>query len=105
MNWTKNANHVAPDTEIVFAKIKNKKKEGSILLGCCYRPPSSDLSYTNSLTNSICSLTQHSPSPTVCIGGDFNLPDIQWEDHQISGQKALPNPSMRHSSQPSKTSA
>ena len=39
----------------------------------------------NSLTNSIRSLTQHKPSSTIWIGGDFNLPDIQWEDHQITG--------------------
>ncbi|KAK2162356.1 hypothetical protein LSH36_100g10032 [Paralvinella palmiformis] len=84
VNWTKDTNHVDPDTEIVFVKIKNKKKE-SILLGWCYRPPSSDLSYANSLTNSIRSLTQHNSSSSVRIGGDFNLPDIQQEDHQITG--------------------
>ncbi|KAK2159937.1 hypothetical protein LSH36_143g04024, partial [Paralvinella palmiformis] len=79
VNLKKDANRVAPDTEIVFEKFKNKKK-GSILLGCCYRPPSSDLSYANSLTNSIRSLTQPNPSSIVSTGGDFNLPDIQWED-------------------------
>jgi len=33
--------------------------------------------------NNIRSLTQHNPS--VWIEGDFNLADIQWEDHQIIG--------------------
>jgi len=60
INWTKDANYVAPETEIVFVKIKRK---GSILLSCYYRPQSSDLSYANSQIASAAShsTTHHPP--------------------------------------------
>ena len=84
MNWSTDANCDAPDTEMVFAKITNKKI-GNILIGCCYRPPSSDMDYNNSMSSSIRSLMNRNQAATTWIGGDFNLPDIQWRTHQIQG--------------------
>ena len=84
VNWSTDANCDAPDTEMVFAKITNKKI-GNILIGCCYRPPSSDMDYNNSMSLSIRSLMNRNQAATTWIGGDFNLPDIQWRTHQIQG--------------------
>ena len=86
VNWPTDANCDIPDTEMVFAKISNKKI-GNILIGCCYRPPSSDINYANSMSSSIRSLLNKCPTATAWIGGDFNLPDIQWKENQITSHQ------------------
>ena len=86
VNWSTDANCDIPDTEMVFAKISNKKI-GNILIGCCYRPPSSDINYANSMSSSIRSLLNKCPTATAWIGGDFNLPDIQWKENQITSHQ------------------
>ena len=67
--------------------IPSYMKIGNILIGCCYRPPSSDINYANSMSSSIRSLLNKCPTATAWIGGDFNLPDIQWKENQITSHQ------------------
>jgi len=80
LDWAKDANNHSPDTELVFAKIADPKV-GSIIMGCCYRPPSAGIEYANSMSTSIREVASRNPTATLWIGGDFNLPDIQWDKH------------------------
>ena len=84
-----NSQQVAPQnkSELVMATLKIGRKV-SALVGCCYRGPSTDESYANTITDTIRVVHQKQPKDTVCIlGGDYNLPDVNWEDQSISGHQ------------------
>ena len=65
---------------MVFAKISTKTT-GNILIGCCYRPPNNNMEYAKSMTTSLKALMDKNPTASVWIGGDLNLPDVQWKDN------------------------
>ena len=50
-----------------------------------YRPPSSDLPYTESLCDTIRSLSSRFNGSVLWLGGDMNLPDIDWNSSSIIG--------------------
>uniref|UniRef100_A0AA85J6K1 Endonuclease/exonuclease/phosphatase domain-containing protein n=1 Tax=Trichobilharzia regenti TaxID=157069 RepID=A0AA85J6K1_TRIRE len=60
----------------VWVEIKVLRSK-PILIGCVYRPPSSNREYDNVLSN-IFSVASNLPFSYNIIGGDFNLPDISW---------------------------
>ena len=74
------------DTESVFCKLNIKGKK-SIVFGSVYRPPNSDLNYSLKLNNEIYSIYNKHKNATLWLGGDFNLPDIDWLNHEIKGNQ------------------
>ena len=56
-----------------------------LINGSLYRPPNNETEYTEELCQAITDLsTDHSQS-TIWIGGDANLPDIDWSNSSITG--------------------
>ena len=76
---------VEPDVEFVAAKIISGKQ--NFVVGAAYRPPSSKQPYMDSINLVIESLCISNPGAAVWIGGDFNLPDIDWPTDQIIGHQ------------------
>ena len=69
-------------TEAVFAKLQMGKNV-SLFIGALYRSPSSDIEYMNQLCDTIEHLYQNNKNAVFWIGGDLNLPDINWESLSI----------------------
>ena len=71
------------NSESVFVKIKLKTK--SLTLGCVYRTPSNNtLDQMEILLNTFDKLDKDDP---MWIGGDINLPDIDWSEHRVTGHQ------------------
>ena len=65
-------------TEFIAAKVECQGRR-PVILAAAYRPPSSTLQYAKSLCDDIKALVQKYSSNAIWIGGDFNLPDIDWD--------------------------
>ena len=77
---------ISGEAEIVAAKVYNGKQE--IIFGSAYRPPNSNIQvYMDNLNQSIMDICLTNPSTAVWIGGDMNLPDINWETEQIASHQ------------------
>ncbi|MCG8044799.1 MAG: hypothetical protein N0E48_03805, partial [Candidatus Thiodiazotropha endolucinida] len=57
----------------------------SLVIGAIYRPPNCDQNYMEELCNKLRELQTKHPKAITWIGGDVNLPDIDWENHTIKG--------------------
>ena len=73
-------NDVDTDCEIVWASLQLKGCK-KLLLASYYRPPKSSVVEIEQFCTSVDKVfASHSPNyPQVLIGGDFNLPGINWE--------------------------
>ena len=61
-------------------------KNHSSLIACSvYRPPSSDVHYLGNLCQQLSNLRNRFPNAASWVGGDINLPDIDWSDCSITG--------------------
>ena len=58
-----------------------------LILICAYRPPSSDLTYFNDLCDMITETAGKYPNAIICCAGDFNVPDIDWNNESIVGYR------------------
>ena len=56
-----------------------------IIIAAIYRPPNSDLQYIDDMCNTIEDLTSRHKNSVLWVGGDLNLPDINWPDCTIQG--------------------
>ena len=56
-----------------------------IIIAAIYRPPNSDLQYIHDMCNSIEDLSSGNRNYVLWVGGDLNLPDINWPDCTIQG--------------------
>jgi hypothetical protein len=68
--------------EIAWTKIQLKGCK-ALYTGCFYRKPDNEPSALENLNNSLSRLTHNSNLPNVILTGDFNLPDIDWEEDDI----------------------
>lgn len=75
--------HVPSDLEIVWAIIQFSHGK---VVGICYCPPASSLSFINELHDAINIVKSRHPSAPLLLIGDFNIPNISWatEPHTIS---------------------
>jgi hypothetical protein len=48
-----------------------------------YRPPNSSIEYSKDLSNIISDICHKNTKTTIWIGGDLNLPDIDWSSNTI----------------------
>ena len=50
-----------------------------------YRPPSSDASYLQELCQQLATIKADYPNSALWIGGDINLPGINWQNSSVTG--------------------
>ena len=74
----------SPSTESIFCRINNKNNPPTIV-GCVYRPPDNNTEICNTICNEILKLKTKFKKSVFWVGGDFNLPDIDWENSEIKG--------------------
>ena len=77
--------HHHKSTEIVSIKLETKNNP--TIISSCYRPPNCSLQTNESLTNEINALCKKFKNNPIWIGGDFNLPDIDWMTNSIISHK------------------
>ena len=70
----------------IFTKITLDKNK-TLIVGSVYRPPSSDHQYMEDLCSTIEHLKKRFKNAVIWIGGDFNLPDINWQSNTIDGNQ------------------
>ena len=71
------------ECEIVWCNISHKS--GSVVVGSFYRPPYTSVDYLEQLELSMNNIKQLSgiDGKYVLLSGDFNLPDIDWEEGSV----------------------
>ena len=69
------------DTGLLWAKVHFEKSK-SLILGSFYRPPGSKIEKMEEFSRSLDLLPKNS-NQTIILGGDFNLPDIDWENSLV----------------------
>ena len=74
------------NTESVFVKI-NIKGRKSVVFGSVYRPPPSTFEFCFKTVDKIYKVYEKHRSAIFCLGGDFNLPDIDWTTEEIVGHQ------------------
>jgi len=63
-------------TEIIAVKITTHRQP--IIIAACYRPPNNEINELKQLTSDLQDLLLQYKNSPYWIGGDFNLPDIDW---------------------------
>ena len=82
---------IAKNIELISGavKLRNEKK---VIIAAYYRPPNrTDIDYTSKSQEEFFKLRQKVKQNILIIGGDFNLPDIDWESETIVGNQ-YPHP-------------
>lgn len=72
-----NKDHIG--AEISAAKVTTPHNQPDIVIVSVYRPPNNDTTIASYIMDSIKSLMAKYRKATFWIGGDFNLPDIDWD--------------------------
>ena len=66
-------------------KYNGSETSEPLIIGAAYRPPSSGEEYMDRLCCSIRDVSTKNKKSIMWIGGDFNLPDIDWEKFSVTG--------------------
>ena len=74
------------NTESLFCKIKVKNNK-PIIIGSVYRPPNANLELSKIISNEINNINKCNKNSIFWIGGDFNLPDVDWKKEEIVGHQ------------------
>jgi hypothetical protein len=77
------------DVENIFVRIKMENRQ-ALTVGAAYRPPSSGTDYMDRLCDNFSDIQQRFSNDTIWIGGDLNLPDINWQSGQVEGRQYPP---------------
>ena len=72
--------------EILWAKVQISASK-SLTLGCFYRPPDSKISTSEELVKYL-DLMPKKSNQTIVLGGDFNLPGIDWDNGVVNPKAA-----------------
>ena len=72
------------DTESIYATV-TLEKGNRLIIGALYRDPSSSAEYMDNLCSSLDSVTAKYRKAVMWVGGDLNLPDIDWKTQSIVG--------------------
>ena len=75
---------VGTHAETVFCKI-NRKGKPPIVAACVYRPTNNDTEISAAISRDILEAKSKFKNSEFFIGGDFNLPDINWFTLEIKG--------------------
>ena len=79
---------LAEDAESIFCNVKIIGKR-PLIIGSFYRPPDNDLEKSLQLAKNIYNVVPKDKNAVFWLGGDFNLPDINWKDQDIIGNQYL----------------
>ena len=71
--------------ESIFVKIGIKGKEE--IFGAIYRPPNSSWETNESLVKDFYEIKKKFRNRRITIAGDFNLPDIDWQNYTVNGHQ------------------
>ena len=77
---------LSKDSETIFCKIKIKGRK-PLVIGSAYRPPSLDLEDSKLVAGEIYKIVDQFKDATFWLGGDFNVPDIDWKSQDIIGNQ------------------
>ena len=80
--------HTNSSCEICAVRILTFYNQELIIIGT-YRPPNRDVLYQQELCDCICGIIREHPSASIFCAGDLNLPDIDWTNESITGDKCL----------------
>ena len=72
--------------EILWAEVQISASK-SLTLGCFYRPPDSKISTSEDFVKSLDLMPKNS-NQTIVLGGDFNLPGIDWDNGVVNPKAA-----------------
>lgn len=64
--------NVMSTLEVIWLVVNNK----TLVLGICYRPPDTDISFVQEFHDNINEITMRYPSSSITILGNFNYPTI-----------------------------
>ena len=64
--------------EAIFIKLLLDGRK-TLIIGSAYRPPSSSSEYMEDLCSAITDIHRRHRNAVFWLGGDFNLPDVNWE--------------------------
>jgi hypothetical protein len=73
------------NTEMISIKLETHEKP--VIVSSCYRPPNCSNEVNTQLTNETSNHCRKWKNHPIWIGGDFNLPDIDWESKSITSHK------------------
>ena len=65
--------------EVSWSKIQIQGSK-PLYTGCFYRQPTSDVTPIQHLDESLGRITHNTNLPNIVLTGDFNVPDIQWNE-------------------------
>ena len=64
------------------------EKQSKLIISAAYRPPNrTDGEYIEPLVKDITTVRSQYQSSYFILGGDFNLPDIDWESSTVKGHQ------------------
>ena len=72
------------NTESIYCKIELQGNK-SVVVGVVYRPPNSNTDYMRMVCEEMEEIRRKHRNAVLWIGGDFNLPDINWSTLDIQG--------------------
>ncbi|XP_076438589.1 uncharacterized protein LOC143277598 [Babylonia areolata] len=72
-----------PSAEAVLVSVHTQIKNSKLIIGSVYRTPSATSEEYTTATNRVIEQACHSQRSVVWLGGDFNLPDIDWKTSNI----------------------
>ena len=73
----------------IAASFVCKNLKQPLIVGLVYRPTDNNFEYTEDLCNAVSYIGRTYKNSTIWIGGDFNLPDIDWKTNSIVGHNYL----------------
>lgn len=74
------------DTKTIFVKIKLRNKK-TLIIGSVYRPPNFSLDQSTKTIKEIYNIFDKNKRAVFSIGGDFNIPDIDWANQEVIGNQ------------------
>jgi hypothetical protein len=74
-------------SEFVAASFNTTSSKKPIIIGCLYRPTDNNISYATDLCKEIQNLYSKNRNSSIWLGGDANLPDIDWSTDNIRGHQ------------------
>ena len=80
-------NITSESSETTWAEVLNAGKK--VIIGVHYRPPKSSIEVISDLENLLPQVRQRSKEAVIILGGDFNLPGINWD--QLTTQAGAPD--------------
>ena len=75
--------HKSKQSELVFAKIPIPRKP-PVIVGCVYRAPKLNYEDCKKLCDEIREIKLKHKNSVFLLGGDFNIPDIDWNELSIT---------------------